>query len=159
MRCCLKYTKISIFECVIADCCMFRCAEARCIICRTCFSGAVNRKPRSKTQSCGSRDIDPCAGAKKAPAGAPLRATSGRRTETIDASVQAALRRALALRATGRARFAVLRRALPERLEAGRRVDLRDGFAFFFAIFAISLSLSSLGSVLPNTFESQLLAV
>jgi hypothetical protein len=59
--------------------------------------------------------------------------------------VQAALRRALALRATGRARFVALRRALPERLamvrfEAARFVILRDGFAFFFAIFAISLS-------------------
>jgi len=58
---------------------------------------------------------------------------------------QAALRRALALRATGRARFVALRRALPERLaavrfEAARFAGLRDGFAFFFAIFAISLS-------------------
>ena len=72
-----------------------------------------------------------------------IAAESGVRPEhgNDDASVQAALRRALALRAIGRARFAVLRRALQERLEA----VLRDGFAFFFAIFAISLSLSFLG--------------
>jgi hypothetical protein len=55
-------------------------------------------------------------------------------------TVQAARRRALAFRATGRrtARFTDLRRALPERLVAVRLIfALRAGFAFFFAIFAI----------------------
>jgi hypothetical protein len=71
---------------------------------------------------------------------------------------QAALRRALALRATGRARFAVLRRALPERFEADRfSLALRLGFAFFFAIFAIALlSLSSQVESCPKN-ESRLL--
>ena len=55
-------------------------------------------------------------------------------------TVQAARRRALAFRATGRrtARFTDLRRAAPERLVAVRLIfALRAGFAFFFAIFAI----------------------
>jgi hypothetical protein len=54
--------------------------------------------------------------------------------------VQAARRRALVFRATGRrtARFTDLRRAAPERLVAVRFIfALRAGFAFFFAIFAI----------------------
>jgi len=57
-----------------------------------------------------------------------------------DVTVQAARRRALAFRATGRrtARFTDLRRAAPERLVAVRLIfALRAGFAFFFAIFAI----------------------
>jgi len=57
-----------------------------------------------------------------------------------DVTVQAARRRALAFRATGRrtARFTDLRRAAPERLVAVRFIfALRAGFAFFFAIFAI----------------------
>jgi len=67
-------------------------------------------------------------------------------------AAQAARRRALALRAIGRrARFAILRRALPERLATVRFIfALRAGFAFFFAIFAIGiLSFSFPGSVLP----------
>lgn len=65
-------------------------------------------------------------------------------------TVQAALRRALVLRAAGRARFATLRRTLPERLETDRfAFARRAGFAFFFAILAIAL-LSFSFPVLPN---------
>ena|SRR6185295_13149121 len=77
-------------------------------------------------------------------------------------AAQAARRRALALRATGRrARFAVLRRALPERLVAVRLIlALRAGFAFFFAIFAIAiLSFSFPSFSFAHRYESQLLAV
>jgi hypothetical protein len=84
----------------------------------------------------------------------PDAASSGDPAELSDGefplTVQAALRRALALRAPGRARFAILRRTLPERLEIVRfAFARRAGFAFFFAILAISL-LSFSFPVVPN---------
>jgi hypothetical protein len=79
-------------------------------------------------------------------------------------AVQAARRRALALRAAGRrVRFAVWRRALPERLETVRfafafAFALRAGRAFFFAIFAIGiLSFSFPSFSFAHRYESQLL--
>ena len=62
-----------------------------------------------------------------------------------DVRRQAAFRRAFDLRAVER--FAViLRRALPERFAAVFAFALRTGFAFFFAVLAMFVSLSLLPS-------------
>ena len=75
-----------------------------------------------------------------------------------DVRRQAAFRRAFDLRAVER--FAViLRRALPERFAAVFAFALRTGFAFFFTVLAMFVSLSFAQLIVCPKNESQLLEV